>query len=382
MLDKVIMMDVNSPNYNRLITPLANFFVENKIAKEVAISYDPFINASELDDSKYVSGVYKVKSSIEFNRIIKLKDKSKTVLMTQGYQISNLYWTYRYKKIGLKSYQYQHGMYAEFLKRDLLGYFSSIKKKIIYLKYLIYFIFRFNKGITLYLINKDFIKSLNINDKIKNNYKSSLKPLLSNHLFVWGEYWKKWFVDNHFYESTKDATVVGNPDYHTFIKDKELVRDENKVCYIAQSYVEDGRMKREDYKKVIDKLSNSFKDKLVVKLHPRSDLSMYSLVKDNGGELTKGFPMPSSFIGHYSSLLALPINEGAKVFILEMNNEETPIYYKESATLVTNNINKLVEAVKQNKIVDSSKNIAYYFKNLQEHPYEIISQRILVNGNL
>jgi len=372
MLDKIIMMDVNSSNCNRLITPLANYFVENNIAKEVAISYDSFIKGSELDDSKYASGVYKIKSTAEFKTISNSKNKSKTILLTQGYQISNLYWTCRYKKVGLQSYQYQHGMYAEFLKRDLLGYFSSIKKKIIYLKYLLYFVVRFERGI---------IKSLKINEKIKNSYKESLKPVLSNHLFVWGEYWKQWFVDNHFYASTDDGTVVGNPDYHTFIKGKKLVKDTNKICYIAQSYVEDGRMKREDYMKVINTFSQVFKDRLIVKLHPRSDTSMYKLVETNGGELTRGFPMPDVFIGHYSSLLALPINEGARVYILEMNNEETPVYYKKSASLVTKDIDELIETLNSDKRSKNPKNIAHYFKNLEEHPYEIISEKILADHN-
>ena len=75
------------------------------------------------------------------------------------------------------------------------------------------------------------------------------------------------------------------------------------VCYIAQTFCEDGRMSKNDYVRIIQDLSKKFKKDLYVKLHPRSNVSLYSAVEENGGKLGYQYPTASMYIGHYLSLI-------------------------------------------------------------------------------
>ena len=51
----------------------------------------------------------------------------------------------------------------------------------------------------------------------------------------------------------------------------------------------------------------NLKKDLYVKLHPRSNVSLYSAVEENGGKLGYQYPTASMYIGHYSSLFCLSL---------------------------------------------------------------------------
>ncbi|MBT8306700.1 MAG: alpha-2,8-polysialyltransferase family protein [Maribacter sp.] len=231
-------------------------------------------------------------------------------------------------------------------------------------------------AIFLYLFNKDFLKSFRINSHIEKRRKK-IAPVQSDHVFVWGEYWKEWFIKNHYYLSNDLFTIMGNPDYHTFIKHTKYEMQRDKVCYIAQTFVEDGRMERNDYKNIIDKFAEALKDRLIIKLHPRSDKSIFEHVLKMNGEITYDFPISGFYIGHYSSVLALAINMDSKVFLLEINNEEIPDYFRNSANMVFSKQDDLVNAILGNDDSVGSKQISYYFENIDQHPFEIISNKII-----
>lgn len=374
MIDKVLIYEVHYSNFNRYVIPLAKYLVGNGIAEQVVMVYDSFTDHKKIksgDDDR----IGLVAVSKEFIDLRK-KDNSSTVFFNYSYRITDLYWTYRSKSIGIRTYQLQHGMYAEFLERSFLGYFSAMSRKLVYLKYMLSFLFKGKAAVFLYLLNKDFVKSFKINEYLEQNKKNQLEQVQSDHVFVWGDYWKEWFVKNHYYQSVKSFTTVGNPDYHTFIKNKKAQLDPNEVCYIAQTFVEDGRMEKTDYKAVIDELSDAFKSRLVIKLHPRSDKTIFEKVIKNGGRITYDFPISGYYVGHYSSLLALAANERSKVYLLEINNEDIPEYFKNSADGVFTTMATLVSALAENATSSASKEISYYFENKEEHPFEIIAEKM------
>lgn len=378
MIDKILLFDIYASNFNRLNIPLANYLVKNNIAKEVILIHNSYIKVSEINTEQFEENVSLKNIKKQHKELKNGMTGEKVAFLNHSFRVSDLYWTMRFKKIGIPCYQMQHGMYAEFLKRNFLGYFSSMDKKITYLGYFLYFFITFKLGILLYILNKDFIKSFKINNLLKSRFKKFLEPILSNHLFVWGEYWKQWFIDNHYYDSLDQGTVIGNPDYHVFLKGKNNASFNGKICYIAQTFVEDGRMGRDSYKKTIEELSGRYKEKLIIKLHPRSDTSIFQSVVDNGGELRNDFPLTDLYIGHYSSLLVLAIQRGAKVFLIEINNEEIPDYYYESATGIAKNIDELFLMVEnENSYKGNIDNISFYFENKEEHPYKLIAEKIL-----
>lgn len=373
MVDKILIYEVHFSNINRYVVPLAKYFLEKSIAKEVVIIYDTFVE----NDKISLGSIKNLSHTTAKKEFVKHKKETnkKVVFFNYSYRITDLYWTDKFKKAGVYCCQIQHGMYAEFLERSFFGYFSALNRKFTYLKYMFSFLFRFKLTIFLYLFNKDFLKSFRLNDFIEKR-KRKIVPVQSDHVFVWGDYWKEWFIKNHYYFSKISFTTIGNPDYHTFIKHNDYEMDENKVCYIAQTFVEDGRMERNDYIKVIDQLADALKERLIIKLHPRSDTSIFKRVVENGGEITLEFPITGFYVGHYSSVLALAINVNSKVFLLEINNEEIPDYFRNSANKVFSKSEELVKAIIENDDSVGSKQISYYFENIEQHPFEIICNKI------
>ncbi|WP_350286765.1 hypothetical protein [uncultured Croceitalea sp.] len=377
MKDKVLIYEVHYSNFNRYVIPLAQHLIESKISKEVVLIYDSFVKSQKIDEVKNHNVSRGLASEVW--KSLQGNDNRNIVFLNYSYRIPDLYWTSKFKKEGVCCYQMQHGMYAEFLERSFLGYFSAIGRKWIYLKYLFAFSLKGKWVVFLYLINKDFIKSFSLNTYIESK-KVKIESVQSNQIFIWGDYWKKWFVKNHFYKESDNFTTVGNPDYHTFIKGKKIKREPEKVCYIAQTFVEDGRMEMSDYKTIMNRLSNALTERLIVKLHPRSNKAIFEKVVENRGKLTYDFPITGHYIGHYSSLLALAANNDSKVFLLEINNEEIPHYFKNSADGIYSKVENLILAINSNEDVNGVKEIAYYFENKEEHPYTIIGQRILLNN--
>ena len=64
---------------------------------------------------------------------------------------------------------------------------------------------------------------------------------------------------------------------------------------------------------------------MIVKRHPRSFNKIY---EDYGLETTNILPNAEVFIGHYSSLLAMPIAAGKKVALIPLDGHEIPNYFK------------------------------------------------------
>lgn len=371
MIEKVLIYEVHYSNFNRYVIPLANYLIENSISKEVLMICDRFTNQERINTDRNDNiGLSLAEEELE---TLKGKNISNVVFLNYSYRITDIYWTSQFKKLGIYCMQMQHGMYAEFLERSFLGYFSAIGRKYTYLKYLCSFLLNGELVIFLYLFNKDFIKSFKINNYLERK-KNKISPVQSNQVLIWGDYWKEWFVKNHFYKESDNFITVGNPDYHTFIKNSPANKQTYKVCYIAQTFVEDGRMEFSDYKAIIDELSDAIGAKLIVKLHPRSDKAIFEKVLKNKGEITYDFPLTGFYIGHYSSLLALAANEDSKVFLLEINDEEIPYYFKNSADGIYAEMKDLISAIQISEKNYSKKEISYYFENKETHPFEIIGQ--------
>ena len=374
MIDKILIYEVHFSNINRYVVPLAQYLIEKSIANEVVIVYDSFVKNEKID-LRSTENILHRNVKKEFADCRKRKNDN-IVFLNYSYRIADLYWTSKFKGIGVYCCQVQHGMYAEFLERSFLGYFSTMGRKLTYLTYMLAFLLKFKVSVFVYLLNKDFMKSFKINNIIEK-HKTKIHPVLSDHVFVWGDYWKEWFIINHYYNGVEEFTTIGNPDYHTFIKGSKNEMQKDKVCYIAQTFVEDGRMDKSVYKKVIDELSNALKERLIIKLHPRSDKSIFENVIVKGGEITYDFPITGFYVGHYSSVLALAINVGTKVFLLEINNEEIPEYFRNSANKVFPDLKQLLKAIEIDDELMAKQQISYYFQNIEQHPFEIIADKIL-----
>lgn len=366
-----IFFDVTSSNINRIVLPIANRLAASKDNK-VIVLLENLVVKREVHLNEFNENISFLSFRDLPDTVLRIKEK---YFVNFGYRIADLYFTFKFKKLGFKALQIQHGMYQDFLKRSFLGYFSNMKKKIFYIQCIGFLFSRFNLVLALYLMNKDLLKSYKINDYIRRN-RSKLHNVHSDKLFIWGEKWKDWFIENQFYDNSIESIVIGNPDYHKFIKtDSEMKK--TKVCYIAQTFCEDGRLQKSEYLKYIRAISGKFNKNLYVKLHPRSNKGLYKDVLKNGGEIDYDFPISNTYIGHYSSVLALAFNmTKSSVYLLEINNEIIPKYFEENADIVFDTVNEFQTHDFSQEIEIKERNIVEYFENKEENSLDLILQGI------
>lgn len=138
-------------------------------------------------------------------------------------------------------------------------------------------------------------------------------------------------VYSDFYKSFwKSKFGIESPTYFFQYPDisAQKIPDQNScdVVYIAQTLVEDGRLKKSDYANYLSMMrqwlfENSFS--IIIKLHPRSDLTLYSDFRDS--ELSYYTVRGSIVINHYSSLLFLyGMDPKSKIILFELPGNPTP----------------------------------------------------------
>ena len=110
--------------------------------------------------------------------------------------------------------------------------------------------------------------------------------------------------------------------------------------------MEDGRLEKEEqlsfFKCLVD-LTSKKEMPLHIKLHPRSDLSLFEYAQDfSHVTFHEGdFPFLTKYVGHYSTLLAKGMVISRDVCIYEYKNHPTPDYFEESASCVITQCSKL-----------------------------------------
>lgn len=121
MVDKVLIYEVHFSNINRYVVPLAKHLINNSIAEEVVIIYDSFVEKDKIE----LGALQNVSHNTAKKEFAKHRntENGKTLFFNYSYRITDLYWTYKFKKTGVFCCQIQHGMYAEFLDRSFSDIF-------------------------------------------------------------------------------------------------------------------------------------------------------------------------------------------------------------------------------------------------------------------
>jgi len=223
---------------------------------------------------------------------------------------------------GIPTLMIQHGMYNGHLKRSKELYVRKLFKTC---KYFLYSLqVGWICGRSVFVTSLKFIKAFSI----RKSYKELLEnyqQIYAGHVHVYGRYW----IEYHktFFGYREDRTcfsIVGYPEMA-----KQLSRDKITFCYIAQSLYEDGRITLRELSKplkILEELNQSYS--VVVKRHPRSLDEVY---EEYGLDTTNVLPDADIFIGHYSSLLALPMGLGKKVALIPLSGHVIPDYFQRSA---------------------------------------------------
>lgn len=263
-------------------------------------------------------------------------------------------------QLGIKSFMIQHGMYVPFMKRNLNFYLDKIGKTFRFLKYAIRLSRELGYGWfnLTYKYVKCFVFGAN---QIEENIPRDKMNV--NKVYVYGDYWKDFHLKQFGYEHSSQL-VVGYPDLEELFMNKSE-EIEQGVCYISQTLVEDGRLDKTKqltfFKHLVDSTcKNNYQ--LFIKLHPRSDISLFQYGEGfkHVNFLSNEFPRVNKYIGHYSTLLAKGMIISGDVCIFEYENHPTPTYFKESASKVLSNLSDLEHWIKNDFEVNSKKIESYF----------------------
>jgi len=265
-------------------------------------------------------------------------------------------------ELNIKTFKFQHGLYIPFMKRDISMFISKVTKIVRYIQYALVVAqsTKYNK----FKMVKEYINIFLKGKKITaTNF--PLEKINAKTVFVYGEYWKEYHKEEYGY-SIEQQIIVGYPDLAQLATIKQKPQ-EDAVCYICQTLVEDGRLPREQMLQFVELLAQNISDtKLYVKLHPRSDMTLYEALKGKKNIVfcKIDFPYTTKYVGHYSSMLAISMYITDEVFLWNFNkHSEYPFYLVENAKELSNDENKLIFFLENKKYFKKNvtNNIGQYF---------------------
>ena len=351
----VVFYDINLLNLKKYIGDIVCRLVEDKDVS-VTLLYDEF--------SQEGSDFYKDKNcriirnkAVSYASIKKLLETEKPDLfMVNAQRLSDTAFVTVAKKMGIKTGMIQHGMYIPFLKRENFFLVKKILKTIKYFLYSQVIASALNKnGIDVF---RRFFSTF-VKGRIYKYAIDFTNEINTDFVLVYGEYWKQYHHDIFGY-SFESQHIIG---YHELNRIPVILSqpfEKDAICYIAQTLVEDGRIDRKIMEDFLKHLSLMSEGKTVhVKLHPRSDISLYQY--QNFVLSKQDIPNVGTYLGHYSSMVALAGYLKGKLVLYELHGHDIPVYFKKIAC-VANNYNDLEKILKE--IADSSsadRDISYYF---------------------
>lgn len=257
-----------------------------------------------------------------------LSEEQPSLVVVFAHRLPDIIVLHAARQLGIKTLYYQHGLYIPFMKRVPTLFFTNIIKTLRYLKY----------SANLSLLSRSPLRDLMTFIQIFVTGTKSIATsnqaarALADLCLVYGEHWQHYHCDEYGYDIDQ-TIVVGAPDLSgiNLLNDEQIIPAGNGLlCYVAQTLYEDGRIERHVMRNFIEALGAAAiqaNAKLVVKLHPRSDVSLYEGVCGVSG-LETVFPSAEVYIGHYSSMLIRGIMHSSKFLIVELPGHEPPQYFK------------------------------------------------------
>lgn len=254
------------------------------------------------------------------------------------------------KKIGIKTFSFQHGLYFngccinEFNVHNSLLAMKTMDKVWNYLTTLQ----RMSKydGTSFFrVLARIFLKR---GDLQALAMKSFSVPLNCDEAFIIGNYWRDYYTNIFSYDNSQ-LVLVGSHDLDCFNENEKI---EPAICYIASTLVEEGSVTKKEFLRFIDALSETINKntKLYIKLHPLSDRSLYEALKnhnvvflDKQGEL----PPVSVYISNHSTLIGKALYYSDQLIIWQFKSEKN-CFYGDYASFVCKTKSDLQNAI--NKI--------------------------------
>jgi len=301
-----------------------------------------------------------------------LKEQGISVVMISGQRPADFRVVIAANTLNIPIVYKMHGLYVAKVKRNISFYFLSMKKVLRTIRYLID-IGLFTKYIRIPVgLLLSFV------------FGASRKPwmitevLHVDHCLVWSEYWRPWHERHWCMRPRKGWVTIGNPDTAK-LTNAEL--NEEGVCYVYQTLVEDGRVSKQIMESFYDGLTiiaRNKKLKVHVKWHARGEVAIRKDLESRGFIVHDELPLAKVYIGHFSSLLGLMPLVGGALVIFELEGHVTPKPIRQCASRIVRDMNGLEKALSSPCVLDENKReqAEYYFGTYYSDSIEwtVISQ--------
>lgn len=335
---KIIFFETSSTIHAKNFLPIANYinerqndfsalFVSAEIASYTNKTLDEESKEKLLCSPNYAFFILKTFNHKKIEAFLK-KQKPDFVFI-DSYRIIDQLWVGIANKLGVKTYKLQHGFEIDTVHYKYVAIINQFSK-CVRMGMASFHLSRFLK-VSFASLFSDYFLYIFCGRPLRNSAlaREELHPFVT---FVYSEYYKM-FWNKKFGFSLESMELITPIDFLMINK----VREKERVagcCYIAQTLVEDGRMKRDDFLKLMKQYKETVKgiNSFIIKLHPRSDISMYDGFKDMPNvTITRDFPNCAVYLTHYSSLAFTAAFLSNTVILHELDGHPTPKVFKNDA---------------------------------------------------
>ena len=311
------------------------FLADNEIEGRLRCDLHEQLGNTEFYQSSYIPSVPSLR-----DQIAKIRPQ---VIIIFAHRLPDMAILIAAKQLGIPTVYYQHGLYIPFMRRTLGLFFSKALKTIRYAFYAMSVgsitgtgrIAGFISFIKLFIFGYD-IREVGV----------PVEKITADKCLVYGDYWIDYHVNQYGY-SKNAIKIVGAPDLDGVDLEGSKILDnsslENRFCYVAQTLVEDGRLERSVMENFLQNLAGQIKSsngELLIKLHPRSDKSLYISLECNY-KFCEKFPAADIYIGHYSTILIRGIAYSEKFLLINFEGHEIPEYIRMLANEIVESDDKL-----------------------------------------
>jgi hypothetical protein len=386
---KAIFFDSNATLLAKNLLPIAHHISENEsdflavfISAEIASNVDPEIEEKSIANiTDNINYQYIRFKSFNINAIVSiLKEINPDFVFIDCYRVIDQLWLGISNRLGIKTYYMQHGFEINSVYYKPFSIITKFGKGIRLLEAL----YNLSKllDVGAYPLFKQYMRYIYYGDSLKSTYlgNHNLHPQLS---FVYSEYYKQFWNDKYDFD-VKKMEVITPPDL-LLIDQVKSASKENALCYITQTLVEDGRMKKRTFLKLMEEYKGLIKslDKFIIKLHPRSNVSLYNtFVGLENVQIVREFPHTTSYLTHYSSMAFLAAFLSNTVILHELEGHPTPSIFKHVSNYIVNDTNDINSVVKDVNVGEKRKRginydeIKYYSFVEDINPFEKIYKTI------
>lgn len=251
------------------------------------------------------------------------------------------------KKLGIKTCAFQHGLYYkgccinEFNVHNSFLALRTSDKVFNYLR-ILRRMSTYDKTLYLKVLSRLFLRKGELQSLAMHSFS---EPLTCDYAFVIGKEWEDYYHDVFKYNREK-IVLMGAHDLDDF---DEKIEPRPAICYIANTLVEEGTIRKKEFLEFIDILAASL-DKnipLYIKLHPMSDRTLYTaLERENVYFLDKQGELPSTnvYIAHHSTLIGKAVYYSDQLILWQFPSEKN-CFYKDYSFAVCRNVEELQDAL-------------------------------------